>query len=169
MRQNGNKTAAAATNRRDRLIKERIHDPYHVRQKPAEGTACAECGLVFKNGAWRRNDAAAGAVTASCPACQRIRDRMPAGTVTLSGAFLSGHREEILNLARRAAEREGETHPLHRIMQTDETGEDIVITTTDIHLPRLIGQSLQKAYKGDLKIDYGADAYSVRVDWSREA
>jgi len=31
MRHNGTKAGAATTTRRDRMIKERIHDPYHVR------------------------------------------------------------------------------------------------------------------------------------------
>jgi len=169
MRQNGNKAGAAMTMRRDRMIKERIHDPYHVRQKPAEGTHCATCGLVFHGGAWRKGSAATGGPTSNCPACQRTRDRLPAGTVTLSGGFLSQHRDEILNLARRAANREKDTHPLHRIMDIERQDDGIVITTTDIHLPRLIGQSVQKAYSGELKITYGEAAYSVRVDWSRDS
>lgn len=169
MRQTGKNAGAAKTVRRDRLIKERIHDPYHVRQKPAEGTTCAGCGLVFKNGAWRKDGATAAGATTSCPACQRIRDRLPAGTVRLSGGFLSSHREEILNLARRAEEREGKNHPLHRIMQMEKEQDGVVISTTDIHLPRLIGQSLQKAYDGDLTITYGQNDYTVRVDWSRDA
>jgi len=168
MRQNGNKAGATMTTRRDRMIKERIHDPYHVRHKPAEGTTCPSCGLVFRGGAWRKDGAGANAATSTCPACQRVRDKMPAGTVTLSGSFLTAHNEEVLNLARRAAEREGETHPLHRIMQIEEDDDGYVITTTDIHLPRLIGQSLQKAYSGDLDIAYGDEAYSVRVAWSRD-
>jgi len=87
----------------------------------------------------------------------------------VGGGFLAQHHDEILNLARRAAEREGETHPLHRIMDIERQDDGIVITTTDIHLPRLIGQSMQKAYSGELKITYGEDSYSVRVDWSRDS
>ncbi len=169
MPQNGSRASAAMTMRRDRMIKERIHDPYHVRQKPADGTACSQCGLVFRGGAWRSGKAEPAGASSTCPACQRIRDRLPAGTVTLSGRFLAQHRAEALNLARRAAEREGKSHPLHRIMQIEQEDDGIVITTTDIHLPRLIGQSMQKAYSGELKITYGEAAYSVRVDWSRES
>lgn len=169
MHQNGQKAGAAMTARRDRMIKERIHDPYHTRQKPADGTHCATCGLVFRGGAWRQGKAEPDGASSTCPACQRTRDRLPAGTVTLSGGFLAQHREEVLNLARRAAEREGKTHPLHRIMDIERQDDGVVITTTDIHLPRLIGQSVQKAYSGALKIAYGEAAYSVRVDWSRDS
>ena len=33
---------------------------------------------------------------ACCPACLRIRDRMPGASVALSGEFLAAHRDEIL-------------------------------------------------------------------------
>ncbi len=168
MGQNGTAAGAAATTRRDRLIKERIHDPYHTRHKPTDGTRCDSCDLVFQGGAWRRDGAATTGQSATCPACRRIQDRLPAGEVTLSGAFLGTHRDEILNLAHNAAQREGENHPLHRIMDIEEQGKAMVITTTDIHLPRLIGQSLQRAYSGSLDIAYGDESYSIRVAWSRE-
>jgi hypothetical protein len=44
-----------------------------------------------------------------------------------------------------------------------------VITTTDIHLPRRIGEALHRAYEGDLDFHYEEEAYSIRVTWRREA
>ena len=58
--------------------------------------------------------------------------------------------------------------PLHRIMAIKDKGEEIEITTTDIHLPRRIGQALHNAYKGDFDFHYDEEGYFVRVNWTRE-
>lgn len=39
--------------RRDRLIQERIHDPYKARAKMADPGVCPRCGAVYENGRWR--------------------------------------------------------------------------------------------------------------------
>ena len=43
---------------------------------------------------------------------------------------------------------------------------DTIITTTDIHLPRRIGQALHSAYKGSLDVHYDEEGYFIRVHWS---
>jgi hypothetical protein len=50
----------------------------------------------------------------------------------------------------------------------DENGA-IVITTTDIHLPRRIGAALQDAYEGELEFHYEEESYAIRVSWRRDA
>lgn len=40
-----------------------------------------------------------------------------------------------------------------------------MITTTDIHLPRRIGEAVKRAYHGNLKEHFEEDGYFVRVDW----
>ena len=49
----------------------------------------------------------------------------------------------------------------------DERGDAIDITTTDIHLPRRIGEAVKRAHDGALTIDFGKDAYEIRVRWER--
>ena len=88
--------------------------------------------------------------------------------MTLSGAFLGEHRTEVLGLARHQEELEKGEHPLHRIMSIDEQGEVIVINTTDIHLPRRIGEALHSAYEGELDFHYDEEAYLIRVSWKRD-
>lgn len=44
----------------------------------------------------------------------------------------------------------------------------MVVTTTDVHLPRRIGEALHHAYAGDLDFHYDKDAYYVRVAWKRD-
>jgi hypothetical protein len=103
-----------------------------------------------------------------CHACQRTRDGYPAGIVTLSGAFARAHRDEILALARNNEKEENSNHVMHRIMGVEEGPTNIVIKTTDIHLPRRIGEAVRRAYKGDLEFQYEEDGHFLRANWSRE-
>ena len=151
------------------LIAEHRHDPYKASGKLAEPSMCTQCRAVFENGRWQwAKDAPKGARSHICPACHRINDKYPAGELTLSGAFVAKHAAEIIGLARNAEEAEKRDHPLQRIMGLEQTGERIVITTTDIHLPRRIGHALVDAYKGDLDTHYDEAGYFVRMTWKRD-
>jgi hypothetical protein len=123
---------------------------------------------VFRKGRWTWEPAPAPANEERCQACHRINDAYPAGVVTLSGAFLKKHRTEILNLARNQEALEKGEHPLHRIMDIEDKDAKIEITTTDIHLPRRIGQALSNAYEGALDFRYDEGGYFIRVSWTRD-
>ncbi len=133
--------------RRDRLIRERVHDPYKSRLKPAENAHCPQCGAVFQGGRWTWNEPPEGAREETCQACHRANDDYPAGTVTISGDFVDAHLGEILDIVRKQEHLAKGEHPLHRIMSISEQPEQIAIKTTDLHLPRRIGKSLSDAYQ----------------------
>jgi hypothetical protein len=105
---------------------------------------------------------------ALCPACQRVRDEDPAGYLTLTGRFLQEHQEEILNVARNEERDEKAEHPLHRIMHITPQGDGFLITTTDLHLPRRIGEALHHAYQGELDFHYVEEGSILRVSWMRD-
>lgn len=155
--------------RRDRLIQERIHDPYKPRGQLAEPSVCSGCGVVYTNGRWQwLAQTPADAQETLCPACRRMRDRVPAGFLTLSGEFLAEHREEILNLVHNKVEEQRTQHPMKRLM--DVTGGDegeVVLTFTDVHLPRGVGEAIANAYEGELEIKYTDEAGIVRATWRR--
>lgn len=155
--------------RQDRRIAEHIHDPYMAREKPKEPMACSECGVVYRDGRWQWPSISPPSDTRhdTCPACRRIHDGYPAGWLTLSGGFVGAHRDEITHLARHQEESEKNEHPLHRIIDIEKAENGLVLTTTDIHLPRRIGKALEHAYKGDLQIQYPEEEYAIRVRWSR--
>lgn len=154
--------------RGDRLLRERVHDPYKTRLKLPDNTVCPQCGAVFRKGRWTWGDPKADvAQEEMCQACHRTNDDYPAGVVTLSGGFLAAHRDEILNLARHQEELEKGEHPLHRIMSIDD-GDDVVIKTTDIHLPRRIGQAIERAYGGSFDFSYDDAGYFLRGSWQRD-
>ncbi|HEX4984642.1 MAG TPA: BCAM0308 family protein [Burkholderiales bacterium] len=160
-------TRAPARKHRDRQIEEIVHDPYLARAKPPEPTACKSCGLVYQKGRWQRATAPAGAHEQVCPACHRIQDRNPAGYVTLQGSFGAAHAAEILALVRNEEAREASQHPLQRIMGVDAAADATVVTTTDVHLARRIGDALHAAFGGELDVKYSPDEYRVRVSWRR--
>ncbi|MBI1396387.1 MAG: ATPase [Betaproteobacteria bacterium] len=153
--------------RLDRRIEEVVHDPYAERSKPREPAACPDCGAVFTHGRWAWSGPADGAGEHLCPACHRIRDRMPAGWVTLAGSFLPAHREEILHLVHNEADRVRAEHPLERIMDVADSDGTTTITTTGIHLARRLGDAIHHAYQGALDTQYAPDEYRIRVHWSR--
>lgn len=154
--------------RMDRRIVEHVHDPYKTRLKLTGPTVCPKCSAVFQKGRWRwpSYPPVEDAHHEICQACHRIIDDYPAGWLTITGDFAKGHKEEIVGLARNQEDLEKGEHPLHRIMEIKEEDGGIVITTTDIHLPRRIGEALHHAYRGDLDFHYIKESYLIRVLWT---
>jgi len=161
-------TQTAVSARRDRLLREHIHDPYKARSKLPEPTLCPVCKAVYLNGRWQWMDwPPEHCHQRVCQACTRIRDACPAGEILIRGAFAIQHKGEILRLADNQENQEKVEHPLHRIMNVHERAGTIRIETTDIHLPRRIGEALRRAHKGDLAINYENEGCFVRVSWTR--
>jgi len=153
---------------RVRTVQEFRHDTYKLTAKLPEPTICPTCGACYVKGRWVWQSRPEGDVHEhTCPACQRIADRYPAGVITLSGAFVDAHRDEILNLVSNAEAAERAEHPLNRIMAIEEDGNAVVISTTDVHLPRRIGKALHDAWHGDLDVHYDEEGYFARVGWYR--
>jgi NMD protein affecting ribosome stability and mRNA decay len=164
---------STTTHSRDRRIAGRaqsdaVHDPYQAGEKPREPTVCRKCGAVFHKGRWQWLPLPEAANRAKCPACLRILGNDPAGIVTLAGGFLLEHGEEIRGLVRHQEEQEKREHALNRIMAIRTLADGLEITTTDIHLPRRIGEAMERAYGGTLDFHYEEDRYFLRVRWSRD-
>ena len=81
-------------------------------------------------------------------ACQRIRDDFPAGFVTLSGEFYAAHHSEIMHIVHNVEKREKAEHPFNRIMAVEEKDGGTLVTTTDIHLARGIGEAIHDKIQG---------------------
>lgn len=153
--------------RLDRQIEETVHDPYKERHKPPEPAVCPSCGVVFEHGRWHWKARPSMAQEHLCPACRRTKDQYPAGYVTLEGDFLRERHDELLHLVRNEEKRAKDEHPLERIIDIRQEGDKTVVTTTEVHLARRIGDALHHAYQGNLDIKYSPDEYLVRVYWSR--
>jgi len=154
--------------RRDRLLQEARHDAYKMRKKLPEPTVCPHCGAVFHDGRWQWGlSVPADAHRTTCPACQRAEDHYPAGFVLLCGPFLQGHRDEIRHLVYNEAARERVGHPLKRVMAIEENEHEMLVSTTDIHLARGIGEAVHHSYQGELEFHYNAEDARLRVHWTR--
>ncbi|MGE0598579.1 MAG: BCAM0308 family protein [Dehalococcoidia bacterium] len=163
--------------RHDTIVPEAGHDPYAEIQQPPAGTVCEVCGLKFENGRWTwpgegrtfpARRAESGAPTQVCPACRRTRDNYPAGFVSLSGAFVSGHLAEILEVVEQTSAAEIEDHPLNRVIELTSGADRVDFTTTDLHLARRVGEAVRDLFEGELAVDYLADGHQVRVGWVRD-
>ena len=153
---------------REQLLQELVHDSYKSKHKLPEPTLCPDCGAVYRRGRWQWGAAPEkDAHMERCPACHRVHDHFPAGYVTLSGEFFGTHRDEILHRVRHCEEAEKRDHPLERIMAIEANAEGTVVTTTDPHLARRIGDALHDAFKGELEYHYNKEENLLRVSWSR--
>jgi hypothetical protein len=157
----------ARTHRQEQLLTGFAIDPYRPHRKLRGATRCGECDAVFHRGRWSWRATPAHAAVGLCPACRRIRERLPAGFVRLGGPFLEAHRDELLNRVRSCEESERRAHPLQRIMSIEARDGEILVTTTDAHLARRIGDALRDAYRGELRYRYSKDDPLLRVSWSR--
>ncbi len=152
--------------RSEHLLQEHVHDAYKSKGKLPEPTVCPQCGAVFHEGRWQWRHAPAGAHQENCPACHRIHDDYPAGFVTLQGEFFHAHRDEIMHLVHNVEKRERAEHPLKRIMAVEETKNGgVLVSTTDPHLARGIGEALRHAYQGELSFHYNPEDNLLRVNW----
>ncbi len=169
MRRERSKThPAASLPRTDRRIPEHERDPYDLRGKLPDPTACSSCDVMFRDGRWTWGAPPADSHRTTCPACRRIEDDYPAGVVIVEGAFATRHRAEILGLARNLEEREKRPHPLKRIMRIAHPDDGpIAIATTDARLARGIGDALHRAYEGELDVRYTDKEDLLRVHWTR--
>ena len=124
-----------------RVFDDRPNDPYMPSGKHPEGTRCTTCGSLYRDGRWRQAETASQpTAAATCPACRRTADRLPAGRITLTGPYVKANRDELLRIVDSVAAQERAEHPLNRIMSVDVHDGRIDICTTDVHLPRRVAE-----------------------------
>ena len=111
----------------------------------------------FHEGRWQWLPAPANAHKEMCSACHRIHDHYPAGFLTLEGPFFLAHREEIMHLVHHEEKYQRAEHPVKRIMEIDEKPDSTLITTTDIHLARGMGEKIHDSYQGELEFHYNPE------------
>ena len=154
---------------------ENYGDPYTHTHSQHETLVCCECRAVYHDQRWYLEDQGRSSPGSygdskptTCPACMKIRDRMPGGIVKLSGGFLKDHREEILNLIRNEGDRARQVNPLERVMGFETLGAGIDVFTTNEKLAQRIGRALHKAYEGRVSYDFSQDTKLARVTWRRD-
>jgi len=161
------KSSGGRGRRRDRTVQEYQHDTYKLRGKLKEPTVCSGCGALFRKGRWTWAYVPPDAESTTCPACHRSHDKYPKGLVTITGTFNHSQQEQVRGVIKNTEARESREHPLSRIMGIERRPEGLMISTTDTHLPRRIGEALKHAYHGKLDLHYDRGEDFVRVNWRR--
>jgi NMD protein affecting ribosome stability and mRNA decay len=152
----------------------RSTDVYLPKEGLKEVSYCRKCGSIYRQKRWYidnaelanlKSDPESGKVI--CPSCQRMGDNNPAGVVTLSGEYLRQHEVEILDLLKHKEAIYRAKNPLGRIMEINQEGNVLTISTTEDKLAQKLGRDVFKAHKGDLHYKWSHDEKFVRVNWSR--
>ena len=141
--------------------------PFRATSKPLGPAYCPTCKAVFTGARWAWERKPEDAHEHTCPACQRIHDKFPAGLVDIKGEFLKSHRDEIVAFVTAKEAKDKAANPLQRIMAIEETRGGLQVATTDSSLARGIGEALHEEYKGDLKLRYSRDENLLRATWKR--
>lgn len=142
-------------------------DAYRPRKKPAGTARCRGCGAVYRRGRWAWQPSGEAPRSVLCPACRRVREGQPAGYVMIEGEYQREHRDDIVRRVRRCEASEMREHPLQRIIALKPDRDALLVTTTDSHLARRIGEALAKSYKGRVDFLYAKEDNLLRVFWRR--
>jgi hypothetical protein len=149
------------------LFQEQVHDTYKSSLKLPEPSVCSCCGAVYHEGRWQWLPEPHNAHQETCSACHRIHDHYPAGFLSLKGDFIKLYRFEIMQLLHNLEINVRAEYPLKRIMNVEERINETLMTTTDIHLARSMGEALHHAYQGEMAFDFDPEHNLLRVNWMR--
>ncbi len=150
-------------------------DAYLNKVSPRDNTVCRGCGAVYHNKRWslvamksplQKTKTITGVL---CPACQKIRDGFARGFVTLEGAFVTAHSEEIKNLILNKEKRAIYHNPLDRIIKIKTIKGRMEVTTTTEKFAQRLGAIIKKAYKGELEYKWSSGVKLARVRWQRDS
>lgn len=155
---------------------ESFEDPYKNEEHLPETSVCRQCGDIYLAGRWYNPEQAPAkpdrpsveANTVVCPACRKLRDRVPNGVLRLTGQFVIDHKDEILNLIRNETRKADNINPLERVMTMEAQPDGIELTTTNEKLAQRIGRAMHKAYSGEVEYKWSEDNKLARVYWHRE-
>jgi len=143
-------------------------DPYKHPGKLVGPANCPQCGAIYRSGRWQWGPRATDGQETVCQACHRGNDNHPAGIVMLTGGFVRPNRAELVHLAGEQGLAEKRERPANRIIGIEQSGDRVVITTTDIQLPHRIGAAMLRTFQGTLDHHFDGTDYLMRVNWHRD-
>lgn len=143
----------------------------HAQGAMKEPAVCEGCGNIYVNRRWVRAGTeviVTDPEPVMCPACVAERDNITSGYVHLEGKFVNEHWDEIRRLLDNEADRAAEDNPLGRIMAIEKERSDaFTVRTTTEHLAQRLGNSVQKAFNGDIRYDFSHENKLAHVWWQR--
>ncbi len=153
--------------KRVHLRDESEHPAISAQEPENQVMVCFNCGAVYREKRWTWDAKPKNSSETLCPACLRVRDRVPAAILTVRGDCLTEHKPEIMKLIREKVQKIGKQNPLKRIMDVEDDETEAVFTFTDEQLTREIGDALHRTFDGVLDFQYSKDDSLLRVIWQR--
>jgi hypothetical protein len=143
---------------------------------------CGNCAAVYFDGHWHTIPAMAStlkggrkpvdaAICYECHCAAGIIDRKEGfeGILTLDGLEDAAEKAEILATARNFGKRATKRDPNDRVINIDDRGARVIITTTENQMAVGMGKAVDASHKGGkLRISWSDDDLPVRVYWKRK-
>jgi len=136
---------------------------------------CSRCMAVYDGHKWLYDEGEHArlmrtrkAEATLCPGHERIEKRRIDGVVTLKGNFLKSHYDEAINLINNIANKQLHRNVAARVYNMEQNGNGLTVETTDKSLAERIGREFERAFNGDLLIQWLQGADFVRVSWQRD-
>ena len=149
-------------------------DPYLPKLAPGGAGECKKCSVVYWGKRWwlaeefeEKKPKNKPTEKILCPACQKKRDGIAGGYITISGDFVDDHKGDIIGMIRNKEGIAMRKNPLERLIDIKEKTGIIDVTTTTDKFAERIGQMLKKTFSGEVEYKWSADEKLVRVKWNR--
>ena len=128
---------------------------------------CPKCGVILKGGVWQwGNQTPLICKQALCPACQQIKEKKPAGFLTIKGSYFQENRSTIMSFISRQIEEQLTQKPLSRLMSLEELSKEMVILSfTDSELPRFLAEAIAQQFDALVDSSQTNRHGIVRVLW----
>jgi hypothetical protein len=149
-------------------------DPYLADAALPGVQICRKCHAIHQHCSWTLDEPTYEQALlqehhlTTCPACRKIDQHYAEGVVSLNGAYLWQHEEQIRNLIRNEEQWALQKNPLERILRQERVGDRLVLETTDVKLAEHLGRAIHKAHQGELHFSWEGSPATCRVDWQRQ-
>jgi len=154
------------------------------KKKSAGLKLCTRCDAVWYDAHWHTAPNLAAALKAKrkagkpakdvfCEECRYVmygpadpKSALFAGELTLDGLLDASVKAKVLATVRAVAKRASKRDSQDRIVDIDDRGERVVVTTTKNQLAAALGKAVDSAFKGGkLRIVWSSDDLPARVHW----
>lgn len=131
---------------------------------------CKSCNIFYYQKSWHHDADSFAAKRENkdfplnftiCPACKMIADHQYEGMVKIKNVP-ADYKKDLLNLIRGYGERAFSRDPLHRVINAEEKGNEIIVTTTENELANKLTDKIKDSFKGaKTKISFNREPSDV--------
>lgn len=114
---------------------------------------CRQCGATEWQGRWRWDEPLPDLPRVLCPACERIRDGVPAHVIELTGA-LPPWWNEVRGMIGTVERGEVAEHPLERILKVEVGDDRVQVATTGLHIARRLVAAFVRRFRHGVRLSF---------------